>query len=187
MENQKQIQKFSNQALKWSKIIKIIGRVAAIITALFTITMFIFLLTGWAEDFVIEHADFFNKIKIDAPSDKEFLAIKSEVSLIELISMKKFDDLLVYLIGEGSYATVMCILILLGLRFFDNLFIKLSKAESPFNKEYINDIKKVFIIVGIISICSSIFIGIFISLALVCFYYIYKIGCDLQEENDEMI
>ena len=101
--------------------------------------------------------------------------------------MKKFDDLLVYLIGEGSYATVMCILILLGLRFFDNLFIKLSKAESPFNKEYINDIKKVFIIVGIISICSSLFIGIFISLALVCFYYIYKIGCDLQEENDEMI
>jgi len=175
-EKIKNIQKTSKIVLKVTNIAKAICIAVAIIVILAGIIMLV-------------HSDEINtKIK-QAVESGELLAedvvdgMNSQQAM-EMISEERTTVVLVsYMIVIG--AILICLAVVL--HFVGKVFRDFMESYSPFKPEIVKDLKVAFVLITVLSLKSSLLIGLVIGLALWCVVHIFEYGCVLQQQSDETL
>lgn len=74
------------------------------------------------------------------------------------------------------------------LYFVSRIFKKFRESYSPpFNERIVKDLQITFILITLISLKSSLLVGLVFGLALWCVLEIFEYGCELQKQSDETL
>lgn len=88
-----------------------------------------------------------------------------------------------YLIALG--AILICFAIVL--HFMGKVFKDIMGSYSPFRPEIIKRLKVVFVLITVLTLRSSLLIGVIIGFSLWCVFQIFEYGCELQRQSDETL
>lgn len=181
-ETKIKIKQMSEKVIKFSKIARILCIIGIIGSTIGASACTYIRYSTTAQQYIIEHADIFDGITVN-DSSKHLLTFSSDaVSFSENIY-----DALTQGIENCVEAIIALVLTIILLKFLCRLFAKIIDSDSPFREDLLADIKKIFIIVGILCFSSSIILGIVMVFVLICLFNMFKYGCELQKESDETL
>lgn len=171
------IQKSSNAALIVTKIIRVFAIVMAVITFAAGILFIAF------RNFL--NAEFTRAIEEGALDWETELGTAGLMSsLTQLFGM---DDM-AFLLGVDMFVAGVIMVILAVLMYFmGKVFKDIKEGYSPFQPSVIKNMKIAFVIITLLSLDSSILIGILIGFALWCVVCVFEYGCELQRQSDETL
>lgn len=87
-----------------------------------------------------------------------------------------------------AFAAVSCLIVSIILGLCKKVFIQVLASDSPFSPEVLRMLKKVFIIIVVLTLLSKGFgLALIVGLAFWCVYRIMEYGAALQEEIDDTV
>lgn len=171
------IQKSSNAALIVTKIIRVIAIIMAVITFVAGILFVAF------RNFL--NAEFAKAIGAGALDLEAELRISG---LGDLITQHiGLHDLAVSLGINMLVAGITMIVLAVLMYFVGKVFKDIKEGYSPFQPAILKNMKISFVIITLLSLDSSILIGILIGFSLWCVVCVFEYGCELQRQSDETL
>lgn len=187
MENKQKIQEVSSKAVKLLTIIKRLLIVLIIILSISTFVLMIASFTDLLYNLINNNLDIYGTIEIRLQESVGFVSTSRVITLDQVINNDLFYDLMGEMLAKSFVVLSNLIISLVLVNLFRGLFNKMKDLESPFSLELVKSIKAVFIATSILVFINAQLIGIIVALTLSCFYFLYKYGCELQEQYDETL
>lgn len=187
-KNKEKLKKTAHVINKVIKIVKIVLIVMAAILVTMALVSAILGAAGVATKFYEQFSEQLAGVKIDYKNESLMFLDKKAVYLSELY-MDGSLNLLLYGLAVsflGSAAGMVITVILL--HFAQKVFILMENSESPFDKSLLKPFRIIFIIITIVAVFkASVFFGLLVGGLLLCMYFIYAYGCNMQEDEDHTL
>ncbi len=186
-ESYEKLKKLSRVITKIISVLQVIMIVGASICLIASILGFLGFGLGWAEA-IYEKYPKMAKWEVDYNADFFDISFTSEkISLETLYNEGLLNKMLLGVAINTTIGILQCALIFVALTLFKPLFKTINNSESPFTYEILNKLKFAFIIVTIIALYNSVFVGIIVALFLACIYFMYMYGVKMQEDEDQTL
>lgn len=89
----------------------------------------------------------------------------------------------VYAITAG----VIMICLAVVMHFIGKVFKEIKESYSPFTSNVLKNLKVSFVLITVLSLESSLLIGLVTGFSLWCVYRVFEYGCILQRQSDETL
>ncbi len=176
------IRETSGKILRISKVLHILSIIGLVMCIIGAVTCTVLRYNPILSNYVSNHPDVLQQISETDDDLHLFVSVSHPVE-----TMDNLNTVLNKAIENCFEGIVTLVLVLILLKYITKLFHKIVESDSPFQTRFLNDIKNIFIVIGILCFSSSIPLGIIMIFVLICLYYIFKYGCELQKESDETL
>ena len=165
-------------------VFQILLIVGAAVCAISTILGFLGFGLGWPNA-IYEKFRKLASVTIDYKADLfDMDLVKEKITVKELYEANMLNKLALGLAINSFVGAIQCAVIFVALTLLKPLFKTITKSESPFTYEILNKLKFAFVLITIVILFKSVFIGIIVALFLACIYFMYMYGVKMQEDED---
>lgn len=189
MKKEETKQKLTKICEKCCKFIKVCKVICIVLLVILSISLFMNLLKLIFMNNVIEYLN--DNLHLWGSNtfsfDKNIGIGVDQITVEEALQRNLYNDIILDETFSDFSHVCFLIVILIFLKYIRGLFVAISKVESPFSKELLDSFKKAIISLTVLVILTDILCGIIVGFCLSCFYVLYKYGCELQEENDQIV
>lgn len=186
------IQKLSKTAVTLTIVARIICLISAAIAMIFGIVILLFQpqicsqLADARERGVFEEMGF----SLDEYIADESILFSSPQYFLKSITEGSSDDVTNACNAISGYCIacgVALIVLAFIIRCIGKIFKQFIDSDSPFRPEIVKKLRIPFVLITVLTVKTSLFLGLIIGLSLYCIYLIFEYGCELQKQSDETL
>jgi hypothetical protein len=137
--------------------------------------------TDQAKQFLSDHPEILEHLSTDIDTGS-LLHIRNSV-LAYADYRTAFSNMMVECLG-GILGLALTIAVF---HYISKVFKKIVESDTPFTYEIMKNLKVMFILITVICVMNSLVLGLVVGFILMCLYYIFRYGCELQTESDETL